>query len=81
MAVCVSNENPALRDQMLQWNPSHPEVGTLIDENLLFKVDVLNFFCVWKMLKYHLALKHSLKLKLFKNVLYLILNLINIHCI
>lgn len=64
MAVCVSNENPALRDQMLQWNPSHPEVGTLIDENLLFKVDVLNFLCV-EDIEISLSIKALFKTKTF----------------
>lgn len=64
MAVCVSNENPALRDQMLQWNPSHPEVRTLIDENLLFKVDVLNFLCV-EDVEISLSIKALFKTKTF----------------
>lgn len=64
MAVCVSNENPALRDQMLQWNPSHPKVGTLIDENLLFKVDVLNFLCV-EDVEISLSIKALFKTKTF----------------
>lgn len=64
MAVCVSNENPALRDRMLQWNPSHPEVGTLIDENLLFKVDVLNFLCV-EDVEISLSIKALFKTKTF----------------
>lgn len=64
MAVCVSNENPALRDQMLQWNPSHPEVGTLIDENLLFKVYVLNFLCV-EDVEISLSIKALFKTKTF----------------
>lgn len=64
MAVCVSNENPALRDQMLQWNPSHPEVGTLIDENLLFKVGVLSFPCV-EDVEISLSIKALFKTKTF----------------
>lgn len=36
MALSVSHENPVLRDKRLQWNPAHPEVETLIDDNLLF---------------------------------------------
>lgn len=40
MALSVSHENPVLRDKMLHWYPAHPEVDTLIDDNLLFKMDV-----------------------------------------
>lgn len=49
---------------MLQWNPSHPEVGTLIDENLLFKVDVLNFLCV-EDVEISLSIKALFKTKTF----------------
>lgn len=49
---------------MLQCNPSHPEVGTLIDENLLFKVDVLNFLCV-EDVEISLSIKALFKTKTF----------------
>lgn len=39
MALSVAHENPVLRDKMLQWNPAHPEVETLIDGNLLLSLD------------------------------------------
>lgn len=46
MALSVCHENPVLRDQMLHWNPAHPEVETLIDDNLLFKMDVPYCLCI-----------------------------------
>lgn len=45
MVVSVSIENPVLRDQMFQWNPAHPEVETLTDDNLLTKLDVSHCLC------------------------------------
>ena len=56
MAMCVSHENPVLRDKMLHWNPAQPEVKTLIDDNLLSKVDVLSLVCVCKRWEYDEAL-------------------------
>ena len=46
MALSVSRENPVPRDRKLQWNPAHPEVLTLIDDNLLFQLDVLYCLCI-----------------------------------
>lgn len=37
--ISVSLKNPVLGEKRLEWNPAQPEAETLIDDNLLVKID------------------------------------------